>query len=157
MTLMASSHRDAHRRWGVVALSSAQRVPDVEKRGALTPEVLGTIVVTVETTKVTAFARVTATPAISTLVIPTVPVNHGEKLENSTTHDFQRWQQKMLFYLTTLGWAGLLLEEPTWAQVRGRSPISDFPPLTRDFVVSWEATLIKSKALVWGKSTLRTS
>ena len=42
-------------------------------------------------------------------VIPTaVPVNHGEKPEKFNGIEFKRWQQKMLFYLTTLNLARFL-------------------------------------------------
>ena len=42
-------------------------------------------------------------------VIPTaVPVNHGEKPENFSGTEFKRWQQKMMFYLTTLNLARFL-------------------------------------------------
>ncbi|XP_058217270.1 uncharacterized protein LOC131328334 [Rhododendron vialii] len=40
-----------------------------------------------------------------------VPVNHGEKPEKFTGVDFKRWQQKMLFYLTTLSLARFLSED----------------------------------------------
>ena len=41
----------------------------------------------------------------------TVPMNHGEKPEKFNGVDFKRWQQKMLFYLTTLNLARFLKEE----------------------------------------------
>ena len=34
-----------------------------------------------------------------------VPVHHSEKLEKFNGLNFKRWQQKMLFYLTTLNLA----------------------------------------------------
>ena len=34
--------------------------------------------------------------------VQTIHVNHGEKPEKFNGVDFMRWQQKMLFYLTTL-------------------------------------------------------
>ena len=40
----------------------------------------------------------------------TVPVNHGEKPEKFNGTEFKRWQQKMLFYLTTLNLEKLLYE-----------------------------------------------
>ena len=40
-----------------------------------------------------------------------VPVNHGEKPEKFNGVDFKRWQQKMLFYLTTLNLARFLKED----------------------------------------------
>ena len=46
---------------------------------------------------------------------PSTPVNpipsHGEKLERFNGTDFKRWQQKMLFYLTTLNLARFLNED----------------------------------------------
>ncbi|KAL2466528.1 Retrovirus-related Pol polyprotein from transposon TNT 1-94 [Abeliophyllum distichum] len=41
----------------------------------------------------------------------TVPVNHGEKPEKFNGLNFKRWQQKMLFYLTTLNLARFLTED----------------------------------------------
>ena len=38
-------------------------------------------------------------------------VNHGEKPEKFNGTDFKRWQQKMLFYLTTLNLARFLQED----------------------------------------------
>ncbi|KAL2506121.1 Uncharacterized protein Adt_21742 [Abeliophyllum distichum] len=40
-----------------------------------------------------------------------VPVNHGEKLEKFNGLNFKRWQQKVLFYLTTLNLARFLTED----------------------------------------------
>ncbi|KAL5575820.1 hypothetical protein UlMin_017519 [Ulmus minor] len=45
-------------------------------------------------------------PAVPVLV----PVNHGEKPEKFSGLNFKRWQQKMLFYLTTLNLARFLTE-----------------------------------------------
>src|SRR4051812_20034177 len=42
----------------------------------------------------------------------TTHVNHGEKLEKFSGLNFKRWQQKMVFYLTTLGLVKYLTEEP---------------------------------------------
>ncbi|KAL7196014.1 hypothetical protein ACSBR1_036112 [Camellia fascicularis] len=33
---------------------------------------------------------------------PAVPVNHGERSGKFNGNNFKRWQQKMIFYLTTL-------------------------------------------------------
>ena len=44
-------------------------------------------------------------------LIETVPVNHGEKSKKFNGVDFERWQQKMLFYLTTLNLARFLKED----------------------------------------------
>ena len=41
-----------------------------------------------------------------------VPVHHGEKLEIFNGLNFKRWQQKMLFYFTTLNLVRFLTEEP---------------------------------------------
>ena len=46
----------------------------------------------------------TAVPTVVPTAIPTT-IPHGEKPEKFTGTDFKRWQQKMLFYLTTLGLA----------------------------------------------------
>ena len=40
----------------------------------------------------------------------TVPINHGEKLEKFNGTEFKRWQQKILFCLTTLNLAKFLYE-----------------------------------------------
>jgi len=39
-------------------------------------------------------------------------MNHGEKPEKFSGLNFKRWQQKMVFYLTTLGLVKYLTEEP---------------------------------------------
>ena len=56
-------------------------------------------------------------PATTNHVVPVVPiyvpthVSHGEKPEKFNGNDFKRWQQKMLFYLTTLNLAKFLCED----------------------------------------------
>ena len=40
-----------------------------------------------------------------------LPTGHGEKSEKFNGLDFKRWQQKMLFYVTTLHLARFLQEE----------------------------------------------
>ncbi|KAL2471598.1 Uncharacterized protein Adt_39734 [Abeliophyllum distichum] len=53
--------------------------------------------------------------AVTQTMAPTghvnVPVNHGEKLKKFNGLNFKRWQQKMLFYLTTLNLARFLTED----------------------------------------------
>ncbi|XXG47036.1 hypothetical protein AAC387_Pa02g1746 [Persea americana] len=44
-----------------------------------------------------------------------IMVSHGEKPENFNRTEFKRWQQKMLFYLTTLNLARLRIEEDNLA------------------------------------------
>ena len=44
-------------------------------------------------------------------VTPTIPVSQAEKPEKFSGTDFKRWQQKMLFYLTTLHMTRYLYEE----------------------------------------------
>ena len=46
-----------------------------------------------------------------TLVMAPMTVSHGEKQENFNGTEFKRWQQKMLFYLTTLNLACFLQED----------------------------------------------
>ena len=41
----------------------------------------------------------------------TVPINHREKPKKFNGTEFNRWQQKMLFYLTTLNLAKFLYED----------------------------------------------
>ena len=52
---------------------------------------------------------------IAEMALPSTPVNsipnHGEKPERFNGTDFKRWQQKMLFYLTTLNLARFLNED----------------------------------------------
>ena len=52
---------------------------------------------------------------LSEMASPSTPVNpipnHGEKPERFNGTDFKRWQQKMLFYLTTLNLARFLNED----------------------------------------------
>ena len=56
-------------------------------------------------------------PATTSHVVPVVPisvpthVSHEEKPEKFNGNDFKRWQQKMLFYLTTLNLAKFLRED----------------------------------------------
>ena len=60
---------------------------------------------------------VMATDFTLTVVPPPTPVmalmtvNHGEKPEKFNGTDFKRWQQKMLFYLTTLNLARFFQED----------------------------------------------
>ena len=55
-----------------------------------------------------------ATDSTLTVVPPSMPVmapmtvSHGEKPEKFNGTNFKRWQQKMLFYLTTLNLARFL-------------------------------------------------
>ena len=44
-------------------------------------------------------------------VLPTMALSHGERPEKFNGINFKRWQQKMLFYLTTLSLAKFLTEE----------------------------------------------
>ncbi|XP_073138849.1 uncharacterized protein [Henckelia pumila] len=67
-----------------------------------------------ETTPVTPI--VTVPNRVVPLVAPRgvfvpVPNSHGEKPEKFTGADFKKWQQKMLFYLTTLNQARFLSED----------------------------------------------
>ena len=50
------------------------------------------------------------------MVPPTVPYSHGERPEKFNGQDFKRWQQKMLFYLTTLGLAKYITEDPPFVE-----------------------------------------
>ncbi|KAL7246028.1 hypothetical protein ACSBR2_001206 [Camellia fascicularis] len=64
---------------------------------------------TTETNAQTSIGVVAAiAPTPSSVVI--VPVNHNEKSEKFLGTNFKRWQQKMLFYLTTLNLARFLRE-----------------------------------------------
>ena len=50
-------------------------------------------------------------PAIK-LLAAAVPIHHGEKPEKFNGLNFKRWQQKMLFYFTTLNLARFLTKKP---------------------------------------------
>ncbi|CAL5406032.1 unnamed protein product [Camellia sinensis] len=50
-------------------------------------------------------------PPVVTPAVPGGPLNHHERPEKFTGVNFQRWQQKMLFYLTTLSLARFLSED----------------------------------------------
>ena len=51
--------------------------------------------------------------SVASVVLVLIPssTNHGEKPEKFNGTDFNRWQQKMLFYLTTLNLAKFLTED----------------------------------------------
>lgn len=46
----------------------------------------------------------TPTPVVPVMT-PAIPVNHWEKPKKFNGNDFKGWQQKMMFYLTTLNLA----------------------------------------------------
>ncbi|KAK0596722.1 hypothetical protein LWI29_018407 [Acer saccharum] len=58
----------------------------------------------------TATGTVVPVVPITSLPVATTP-HHGEKPEKFKGNDFKRWQQKMLFYLTTLNLAKFLKED----------------------------------------------
>ena len=47
----------------------------------------------------------------TTIPFPT-PVTHAEKSKKFNSLNFKRWQQKMMFYLTTIGLVRFLTEDP---------------------------------------------
>ena len=56
------------------------------------------------------------TPIVTPTLVPIqnhvqVPINHEEKSKKFNSTKFKKWQQKMLFYLTTLNLARFLHEE----------------------------------------------
>ena len=62
----------------------------------------------------TAFVHVATSTVAQAPVLPTtmpISVSPGEKPEKFNGLNFKRWQQKMLFYLTTLNLARFLTEE----------------------------------------------
>ena len=61
---------------------------------------------------------------------PTVPASLGEKPEKFNGQNFKRWQQKMLFYLTTLGLMRFLTEDP---------PAKNDDEQDRDYLIAREA------------------
>ena len=54
---------------------------------------------------------VAAPSVVNELAFVVIPVNHAERLEKFNGQNFKRWQQKMLFYLTTLNLAMFLMED----------------------------------------------
>ncbi|KAL2461727.1 Uncharacterized protein Adt_45147 [Abeliophyllum distichum] len=60
----------------------------------------------------------TTTTVVPPVAIPlqSTSVPHGEKSKKFSGVDFKRWQQKMLFYLTTLNLAKFLTEDPPAVQ-----------------------------------------
>ena len=64
------------------------------------------------TTETVAQGSVPTVKLPGTVPTATVPVHYGEKPEKFNGLNFKRWQQKMLFYLTTLNLARFLTEEP---------------------------------------------
>ncbi|GMP95241.1 hypothetical protein CsSME_00044354 [Camellia sinensis var. sinensis] len=64
-------------------------------------------------TNPTSTSVMVSTPVVTPMVtsLPTtVPVNHNEKPEKFNETEFKKWQQKMLFYLTTLNLARFVKE-----------------------------------------------
>ena len=64
------------------------------------------------TTETVAQGSVPAVKLPATVTAAAIPVQHGEKPEKFNGLNFKRWQQKMLFYLTTLNLARFLTKEP---------------------------------------------
>ena len=61
---------------------------------------------------------------------PMVPTAHGEKPEKFNEQNFKRWQQKMMFYLTTLGQVRFLRKDP---------PAKKDEKQDRDYLIAHEA------------------
>ena len=55
-----------------------------------------------------------------------VPVNHEERQEKFSGLNFKRWQQKMMFYLTTLNLARFLTEDPPKENEEDRDSLMAF-------------------------------
>ncbi|GMP25276.1 hypothetical protein CsSME_00002222 [Camellia sinensis var. sinensis] len=60
-------------------------------------------------TNPTSVSVIFPTPMVTSLPT-TIPVNHNEKSKKFNGTKFKRWQQKMLFYLTTLNLARFVKE-----------------------------------------------
>ena len=71
-----------------------------------------TNIVVAATTETVAQGFVPTVKLPATVCAAIVPIHHGEKLEKFNGLNFKRWQQKILFYLTTLNLARFLTEEP---------------------------------------------
>ena len=63
-----------------------------------------------ETNAQTSIGMVAAT-ALTPSPVVTIPLNHGEKPKKFLETDFKRWQQKVLFYLSTFNLARFLHED----------------------------------------------
>ena len=61
-------------------------------------------IMTTEINSTKTVITLTPTPVVPVMT-PAVPINHMEKPEKFNGNDFKRWQQKMIFYLTTLNLA----------------------------------------------------
>ncbi|KAL7225017.1 hypothetical protein ACSBR1_020320 [Camellia fascicularis] len=65
---------------------------------------------TTETNSTETICSSTPTPIVS-MITPAALVNHREKPKKFNENDFKRWQQKMMFYLTTLNLAHFTQEK----------------------------------------------
>lgn len=74
---------------------------------------MGTSEGSVPTGVIPPVVNTTTTPVVGApTIVHSNSVSHGEKPEKFVGVDFKRWQQKMLFYLTTLNLAKFLNEDP---------------------------------------------
>ena len=83
----------------------------------------------VEATTIPAAQAPTPTVTVTTRVpTPTmiIPVNHAERLEKFSGLNFKRWQQKMMFYLTTLNLTRFLIEDPSKENEDDRNSLMAF-------------------------------
>ena len=69
------------------------------------------VVAQVEATRVATLAMAPTTTVVTAPVLPTVPMNHGEKPKKYNDTNFKRSHQKILFYLTILGLAKFMWED----------------------------------------------
>ncbi|GJZ36969.1 hypothetical protein Tco_0583160 [Tanacetum coccineum] len=79
---------------------------------------------------------VIVTPPVNTTGAPVTNTvaNHAEKLEKFNVQNFKRWQQKMFFYLTTLGLARFLKETAPQESLERKYKIEDAG--TKKFLVA---------------------
>ncbi|XP_076940279.1 uncharacterized protein LOC143609401 [Bidens hawaiensis] len=104
-------------------------------------------------------SKVTGTP-LSVMVGATTMANHAEKPEKFSGLHFTRWQQKMLFYLTTLNFARFLIESaPLATNAEGETDVqtlsvvdawkhSEF--LCQNYVLKVPTYESHTQALSWG-------
>ena len=78
----------------------------------IVPNVTGSNPMTIEPSPRVHTSTLTPGSTLTQSLMVSVPVNHNDKLEKFNSLNFKTWQQKMLFYLTTLNLERFLKEDP---------------------------------------------
>ena len=71
----------------------------------------------------------------------TVPMNHAERPKKFNGLNFKRWQQKIMFYLTTLNLARFLIEDPPKANKGDRDSLMAFDVWKSSDYLCWNYVL----------------